>query len=325
MTAESVFIRLLLIFLLAAFFGLNSNAWAGVKTKINFRTEPQQRKVAGNYRIRFDENNVLLANVEAEIAVKDGHLYMAAWGADYLPNGWASFIKNLRITNDAGKVVNYESKPNGAWQLSSISDSLVRLSYQVDLSFTKTKWIYGNEQAGVYQDGALYVVTKALFIVSDDSSDYQINFNLPANWKISAPWQTSGADGRSFVAEDKNDLINNSVVLGKHTEYIFKDGNFTFSLALLGGTKDAKDLIAPTLQKTLHSYIQIFDKTPPTKFLMTVFYSGEADAEAFGKSAAFTERDPLTKDNLIRWGNTVAHEFFHSWNGHAVKGEGVVY
>ncbi len=320
MMAETVFIRLLLVFLLTAIFGLNSNTRAGEKTEIGFRIEAQ-RKVTGIYRIRFDENNALLANVEAEITVSDGRLYMASWGADYLPNGWASFVKNLRITDNAGKDINYEVKPNGAWQLSSVSDGAARLSYQVDLSFTKTKWIYGNEQAGIYQDGALFVVTKALFIVSDDSSDYRVNFNLPADWKISAPWQTNGAGGQSFVAADNNDLINNSVVLGKHTEYIFKEGNFTFSLALLGRTKDAKDLIAPTLQKTLHSYIQIFDKTPPTKFLMTVFYSGEADAEAFAKSAAFTEHDTLTKDNLIRWGNTVAHEFFHSWNSHAIKGE----
>jgi predicted metalloprotease with PDZ domain len=321
MMAEKVFPRLLIVFLLAVFFGLNSNARAGEKTEIDFRIEPQQ-KVTDSYRIRFDESNPLLANVEAEIAVKDGHLSMAEWGADHFPNGWASFVKNLRVTDSAGKVINYESKPNGAWQLTSISNGSVRLSYQVDLSFTKNKWIYGNEQAGVYQDGALFIVTKALFIVSDDSSDYQVNFNLPTDWKISAPWQTNSAgDGRSFVAADKNDLINNSVVLGKHIEYVFKEGNFTFSLALLGRTKDAKDLVAPTLQKTLHSYIQIFDKTPPTKYLMTVFYADEADAEAYAKSAAFTEHDTLTKDNLIRWGNTVAHEFFHSWNGHAIKGE----
>jgi predicted metalloprotease with PDZ domain len=314
------FIRILLVFLLTAFFGLNSNIPAREKSIPVLRIESQQ-KVTDKYSISFDESNPLLADVKAEIAVKDGQLLMAPWGANHLPNGWASFVKNLRITDNAGKDVNYESKPNGAWQLSKISDGSVRLSYQVDLSFTKTKWISGNEQAGVYQDGALFVVSKALFIVSDDSADYRIDFNLPADWKISTPWQTKGTGGRSFVAEDKDDLINNSVVVGKHTEYIFKDGNFTFSLALLGRMKDARDLIAPTLQKTLHSYIQMFDKTPPTKYLMTVFYADSADSEAYAKSAAFTEHDELTKDNLIRWGNTVAHEFFHSWNGHAIKGE----
>jgi predicted metalloprotease with PDZ domain len=280
-----------------------------------------QQKTYAKYRVSIKESNPLMADIEAEITVKDGRLFMAAWGADHLPNGWASFVRNLRIHDGTGKTISLESKPNGVWQLGGISGNWVRLSYQIDLSFTKTKWIYGNEQAGAFQDDALFVVSKALFIVSDAPARYQISFNLPADWKVAAPWQNSDKAPRTFIAEDKNDLINNSVVLGKPAEYVFKEGSFTFTLALLGRMREAKDLIAPALQKTLHSYIRIFDKTPPTKYLMTVFYAEEADAEAFGKSAAFTEHDALMKDNIIRWGNTIAHEFFHSWNGHAIQGE----
>lgn len=314
------FNRLLLGFLFASFIGLSLDISAREKTMFAFQTELPP-EAAGKYLISFNESNPLLANVEAEIVVKDGHLFMAPWGADFLPNGWASFVKNLRVTNAAGNDIGFESKANGEWQLSGISDGSVKLSYQVDLSFTKTKWIYGNEQAGIYQDDALFVVSKALFIVSDAPSDYHISFNLPADWKIAAPWQTNGNDPKNFIAEDRNDLINNSVVLGKPTIYAFREGNFTFTLALLGRMKEAKDLIAPVLQKTLHTYVRIFDKTPPTKYLMTVFYADEADSEAYSKSAAFTEHDILTKDNLIRWGDTVAHEFFHSWNGHAIQSE----
>lgn len=311
---------ILLVFLFTYFTGLNSNITAREKPNFPFQIESPP-KASGKYKVSFKQSNPLLADVEAEIAVKDGNLFMAPWGADFLPDGWASFVKNLRVTDKTGKEISYESKPNGAWQLNDISNDTVRLSYQVDLSFTKSKWIYGNEQAGIYQDDALFVVSKALFIVSDAPSEYQINFNLPADWKIAAPWQINGNDTKNFIAEDKNDLINNSIVLGKPTIYAFREGDFTFTLALLGRMKEAKDLIAPVLQKTLHTYIQIFDKTPPTKYLMTVFYAEEADSEAYSKSAAFTEHDTLTKDNLIRWGDTVAHEFFHSWNGHAIASE----
>ncbi len=95
MMDEKAPIRLLLVFLLAAFFGLNSNAWADGKAKFDFPVN-QQLKVMGSYRIRFDETNALLANVEAKIAVKDGQIFMAPWGADHLPGGWASFVKNIK-------------------------------------------------------------------------------------------------------------------------------------------------------------------------------------------------------------------------------------
>lgn len=318
---KTKFIRLFFVFLFAAFLAASSNVLANENPASVFLPKSRQN-IASKYRISFNESNPLLASVEAEITVADGRIFMAPWGADHLPNGWASFVKNLLITDRAGKSVNFESKPNGAWQLGGASNgAAMRLSYQVDLSFTKTKWTYGNEQAGVFQDDALFVVSKALFVVSDAPSASEISFDVPPDWKVAAPWQTNGKNGRTFVALDKNDLINNSVVLGKPAEYVFEEGNFTFTLALLGRIREAKDLIAPALRKTLRSYVRVFDKTPPTKYLMTVFYADEADAEAFGKSAAFTERDRLTKDNLIRWGNTLAHEFFHSWNGHAIQGE----
>src|ERR1044072_8816477 len=48
---------------------------------------------------------------------------------------------------------------------------------------------------------------------------------------------------------------------------------------------------------------------------MTLFLSDDIDSEAFEHSAAFSERELPSKENLIGWGNTLAHELFHSWNG----------
>src|SRR5215210_5038315 len=90
------FIRVLLVFLLTAFFCLNSNILAREKSIRVSRIESKQ-KITDKYSISFNESNPLLADVEAEISVKDGHLFMASWGANHLPNGWASFVKKLRI------------------------------------------------------------------------------------------------------------------------------------------------------------------------------------------------------------------------------------
>jgi predicted metalloprotease with PDZ domain len=265
----------------------------------------QTREPVGRYRVVVSKNP-LSASVEARIPVTGGRLFMAAWGADHLPDGWATFVREFQVRDESNYRLAFETKPNGVWQLSNGYTGAVKLSYQVDLSFTKDKWKYGNEQAGFFQNDALFIVSKALFVVSDAPGTRQIDFETPASWKVSAPWQSPVSNPHSFVAGDKNDLIDNSLVLGKHVEYVFDEGNFTLVLALLGRAGKSKDLIAPTLQKIVRSYMGIFDKTPRSKYL---------------KSAAFTERDTITKQNLIRWGNTLAHEFFHSWNGHALSGE----
>lgn len=286
-----------------------------------FSLEARATQPEASYDVRVAENNPLQIFVEALIPIRESRVFMAPWGADHLPNGWGTFVKNLQIKDSHGRPIAFVSKPKGEWRISDQFDGLAKLSYEVDLSFTKTKWPYGNEQAGTYQNNALFIVTKALFIVSDTTSSYLVNFNVPATWKLSTPWRKVSANKQSFRVQNNNGLINNSVVLGKHIEYIFNEGNFTFTLALLGAMEESKDLIALTLKKTLLTYIQIFDRTPRSEYMMTIFYADEADAEAYANSAAFSEHDPVTKHNLIKWGNTVAHEFFHSWNGLAIQGE----
>lgn len=280
----------------------------------------QANETAGYYRVRFSDS-LLSASVEARLPVKGGRLFMAAWGADHLPAGWATFIRNFEVRDESNRRLVFEPKPNGVWESSDGFNGTVQLTYHVDLSFSKEKWPYGNEQAALFQNDALFVVSKALFVVADVPGKRQVVFETPSTWKVSTPWQTLNENSRVFVIEDNDDLINNSLVLGKHIEYVFTEGRFSFVLALLGRTEQSRELIALTLQKVVRNYIRIFDKTPKSKYLMTVFYTDAVDAEAYGKSAAFSERDPITKHNVIRWGNTLAHELFHAWNGHTIRGE----
>ena len=281
--------------------------------------DPQAKEAVGQYRVSFSDS-LLSASLEARIPVKDGRLFMAAWGADHLPAGWGTFIRHFEVRDESDRQLSFVSKPNGVWELSDRFNGTVKLKYQIDLSFAKEKWPYGNEQAAVFQNDALFVVSKALFVVSDVSGKRHVVIDTPSFWKVSTPWFALDANPRTVVVEDNNDLLNNSLVLGKHLEYVFNEGRFTFVLALLGRTGQSSALIAATLQKVVRNYIRIFDKTPKSKYLMTVFHSDVVDAEAYGKSAAFSERDPITKSSLIRWGNTLAHELFHAWNGHAIRG-----
>src|SRR6185503_10135153 len=118
-----------------------------------------------------------------------------------------TFVSKLQIKDASERPLTSVSNPKGQWKLSDKMDGMVKLSYEVDLSFAKTKWRYGNEQAGTYQDNALYVVTKALFIVSDTTASYEVTFDVPASWKISAPWPESSANKETFLVENNNELI----------------------------------------------------------------------------------------------------------------------
>jgi predicted metalloprotease with PDZ domain len=53
---------------------------------------------------------------------------------------------------------------------------------------------------------------------------------------------------------------------------------------------------------------------------MTVFPGSENDGEAFAQSFAFRTSQTPSASNAIMWGTTLAHELFHFWNGHLMRG-----
>jgi predicted metalloprotease with PDZ domain len=55
---------------------------------------------------------------------------------------------------------------------------------------------------------------------------------------------------------------------------------------------------------------------------MTFFFAQAEDGEAFTRSAAFTSADSVIPEGRIVWGNFLAHELFHFWNGQRIRGAG---
>jgi hypothetical protein len=151
------------------------------------------------YRVTIDASNPTLARIEATVPAPDKKLWMAEWGADMLSNGWASNVRDLIVQQGKATLLEKEAK----WNIEAAGDR-VHITYAVDLSFAGSKWPSGNEQAGVFQEGALFVVSKALFIVSDAVTDARIDLHLPQTWKASTPWKHAGA--RSFVAESRETI-----------------------------------------------------------------------------------------------------------------------
>src|SRR5687767_6186919 len=72
---------------------------------------------AGEYRVRFAED-ASAAHVEARLAAPAGRLFMAAWGADLHPRGWAHYVRDLVVTDDKGQEIALAADPkSAAWQI----------------------------------------------------------------------------------------------------------------------------------------------------------------------------------------------------------------
>jgi predicted metalloprotease with PDZ domain len=305
------------------FFLILLSAFAAAAPQI-YAQVSQQQKSANIYNLKISLADPPNVEIEAEVEIKDGRLLMIGGAVNHLPRGWATFVRDLKVTDVSGNALKLEEfsdeKYKTQWKIGNGYKGRARLSYKVDLSFAKTKWGAGNEQAAFYDGKALFAASRVFFIVPEAAAEAaEVRFDLPANAKLAVPWKLS-ADGRSYAMSGE-DLLYNTLVAGDFGGFRAREGNFDFTVALLGKAREAEPLVSSTLSKYARMYNELFGEMPPTSYLMTLFYADAEDGEAYNQSAAFTTAAPLTEENLIMSGNTLGHELFHYWCGRQISGE----
>lgn len=259
------------------------------------------------------------AVVTAELDVAGGRVFMNPFGADDQPRGWATFVQAIEASGADGRSLALVAQPDASWTLPAQEGERVRLRYNVDLSFARRPWSAGNEQAGQFTGEALFLVARPLIVMSEPDGAAEIEFGGDPAWRISAPWAPLGADGRRFAAANRTELVQNSFVIGAHPETRVTQGVFTVIVALPGVSGDAGRHVTPVIRAALSDYLDMFPRTPRRNFLLTFFYAPQEDGEAYSGSAAFTVSGRIPESDILIWGNFIAHEAMHHWNGQSIR------
>jgi predicted metalloprotease with PDZ domain len=278
---------------------------------------------ASAYTVTISLTDPPAAEVRADVTIRDGRLYMIGGAVDHLARGWGDFVRDLRVTGADGESLRVEEhgddRYKAQWRVGDGYQGRARLTYRVDLSFAKTKWPAGNEQAAYFDGKALFAASRVLFVVSTGDAPAEVRFEIPPGAKLATPWDE--VPGRHAFRTSGPDLLNNSLVVGAFGGLEAREGNFQFTVALLGEANEARPVVAGALSKFARAYGALFPDTPPSTYLMTIFFADAEDGEAYNRSAAFTTQPRLGEENLILWGNTLGHELFHYWCGQQIQGE----
>jgi predicted metalloprotease with PDZ domain len=272
---------------------------------------------SATYDVQLAFTRPLTAKVTAELQAEDGFVFTARPAGEY---EWDLFIKNLRLVREDGSVVPLQPAGRNRWSLPTGTTGQIKLNYETDLSFTDTgKVEAGSQRGGQFFGDALYVVNRALFVISNAPGPREIEFKVPAEFEIATPREKIGA--RRYRARDNSQLADNTTVLGRFPSFRIKEDNFDLTLALPGSTQDSKVLIEPALRSILHEYLRIFPDTPEFHIFLSYFRGPEENGEAYKDSGALTSVEPVTHGNQILWANFLAHELFHHWNGNMIVGK----
>ena len=219
---------------------------------------------------------------------------------DY-PEGWSTFISPI------SKGVYYIG--DSKW----LANNRRKVEYEVDLSFVNKKWDVGNEQAGIFIDESMYVVTRALFLTTDKDQKISVSFEIPKGYFVTTPWTTQ--DENQFIVHSIEELRNNSIVWGKAKPHAIITENFDLRIVLLGYDSKVNDLVKGAFQNVSQQYMAIFPGTPKSTYLITAFPAEQNDGEAYTTSHAFTLKAPIGEHTKPVWASLFAHELFHFWNG----------
>lgn len=266
--------------------------------------------------IRFEEGPIWRAKVSVRFSGPVDAVAMANYGAPQYPRGWAEFVRDMTADDCAGKQVTLIPDPTVArWKLGQTSPQLC-LSYVIDFEFAEKPWPYGNEQAAKRVGDTLYTVSKALMIAPSAVGPAVVNLVAPRGYIISSAWDPDRQPG-AFRVSGFDRLTSSSLVVSREPPVSVRVKDTEVLLHLLGADRRSQAEISRVLAVVIPEHARVFGGTAPSRYLITLL-PGEPDSEAFADSTAITTPYRQTRETIADWGNELAHEFFHLWNGCAL-------
>jgi hypothetical protein len=266
--------------------------------------------------IRFEQGRTWRATVSARFSGQVDAVAMANYGAPQYPRGWAEFVRDVAADDCAGKPVTLIADAKAArWKLERPSPQLC-LSYVIDFEFAEKPWPYGNEQAAKRVGDTLYTVSKALIIAPPAVGPTVVNLLAPPGYIISSAWDPDRQPG-AFRVSGVDRLTSSSLVVSREPPVSVRVKDTEVLLHLLGADSRSQAEIGRVLAAVIPEHARVFGGTAPSRYLITLL-PGEPDSEAFTDSTAITTPYRQTRETVADWGNELAHEFFHLWNGCAL-------
>jgi predicted metalloprotease with PDZ domain len=271
------------------------------------------------YVVRIAAWDRRLVNVEARIELTDSLLVMYPEGADHVPNGWATFVRELVATDDAGRRIRLRDLGKGRWSVPRPFPPAVRLRYEVLLHHDAGPWPFGAKEAAYVKDDGIFVTGRALFIAQEVMRPIAVRIEVPERWFVATPWAEAPGQRSIFRVPDATELLQVGMALGQHQQRRLLLGGTTVILAVGRALPGALELFAGTLGPALARAEALFGGSPAGKFVVIAHADNYDGGSAFIRSFDVVFREPPTQANRDQWGHVVTHEVLHLWLGGAIS------
>jgi predicted metalloprotease with PDZ domain len=274
------------------------------------------------YTLTFSDTAPRRVHVDARLPLVNDTLRMSSTLVEQLPDGWATFVHELRAS-DGGRAVALSPLPGGRWVVRGARPAAVSLSYDVVIAHDTVHWrVSGAFAAGYALDRTVFFCGRALFVAAAgaDASPSVVRVRLPNGWRIATPYRADPTRPDTYVATDLADLWANGSLVGPLSTEEVRSGALRVVFAGGPSIRAGLGVYARSLGPVVRTYAAALGGAPTGTLVVIANLSPrprDRGGESFTRSISMLSPNAPDASTRSQWGYLLAHETFHQWNPNA--------
>lgn len=283
------------------------------------------------YAITLTSDAPGLIRVSAHLPNAPAALHMSENGANNLPDGWATFVSNLVMTDVQGTAITVKKSGPRSWQMTDPPAGSIDLSYTVTLAHDTVSWSGGIDGAALQLPWGAFFAGRAVFVLPDSlEGPIRVALRTSPDWDVAAPWpEVHGRDGE-FEAPTANTLTESYGFIGEFDGFTIERGGFELVFALGGPSVIARaEEFQSSAEAVFDYYIEMMGGPPrpapgePSDRVLVVINEGDVtDGEVIGSHINILLEPNPGPMGLVFSRFGFSHELFHLWNGKSMRSNG---
>jgi hypothetical protein len=175
-------------------------------------------------------------------------------------------------------------------------------------------------ESGLADASHVVLVGRSIFVKTPEMGPSTVTFSLPSGWKPVTPWEAQPGSAGGFSVADAGDLLENLVVFTREDPGVVVAGGFRLLVTRMGHWQRVGKEVRRVLGGVVPRLVQLVGAGDRERYLVVLLPTVDGGAESYRHSFALTVDKPPSRANSAVWGNLIAHEIFHLWNGWRLRG-----
>jgi predicted metalloprotease with PDZ domain len=297
------------------------SAWLGALALIA-PFEPQGEP--GRYVVSWVREDPPRLRVEADLPIEGRELAMDATRPGSTPEldagGWPALVLDLSAVDEGGTALALERAGDGGWRLAQEHSGRIGLRYEIDYEpLAALDWPAPREACWLEAD-FFSVVARSIFVTTQAQEESSVSFELRDGWRAVTPWDDLPGSPNAFAVPSAPLLTENLLVFARTAPEVVSAGGLRVLVVSTQAWVGARTEVQRVLEGAIPRLAGCMGSAERGSYLVALLPHPETGGESFRSSFAMTFAATPSRENAGAWGNTIAHEVFHMWNGWGLHG-----